>query len=152
MEAGVEVAVIEVVEVAAEGEVAEADTALHPGARSGNLQVPTLFLWGRSRFMSRPLTFVVRILRCRLPDASFTQHGSHQIDTPQSRGTTHESLTSKIQSLHRTIAWNTLLGLSDRQVRSTLFPSLIRSVTPLIFFIASSFELADHDYMHVSHS
>lgn len=152
MEAGVEVVVIEVVGVGVGAEVGEVDTALHPGARSGNPQVPTPFLWDRSRFLSRLLTFVVRILRCRLPNASFTHPGSHQTNTPQSRGTTHESLTPNIHSLHRTTAWTTLPGLSDRQVRSTLFPSLIWSVTPLIFFIAISFRLANYDYMHVSHS
>lgn len=47
VEAGVEVAVIEVVEVVVEAEGVEVDTALHPGARSGNPQVPTLFLWDR---------------------------------------------------------------------------------------------------------
>jgi len=99
VEAVVEVAVIEVVGVGVEAEADGVDTALHPGARSGNPQVPTPFLWDRSRFLSRLLTFVVRILRCRLPNASFTHHGSHQTNTPQSRGTTHESLTPNTHKL-----------------------------------------------------
>jgi len=124
VEAGVEVVVIEVVGVGVEAEVDGVDTALRPGARSGNPQVPTPFLWDRSRFLFRLLTFVVRILRCRLPNTSllFTDHIrpiSHNHGALLKK-----FLTASIYSLSRTTSWTTLIGLSYRQELYIQYPPL----------------------------